>query len=215
MKSPVVTQRGPPPAQRSRRSVGPASGAGVIRHARRRPERGVVSKTAGGETSREEGGGTGARFRARGVAALRWIWRHTAAEQGTGRPPTWTGRDTDATLALSDMSSPGPGGPEDEAPSADTRAVSPTKPSPFSVASLLADTRPSGGTTTTSPFGTTGFAIGGILQAGGPREAPSGLALFHGPSTNPFGWTLAQAPGAAHCTSSWFGLSPHHVMPSE
>ncbi|CAN8024417.1 unnamed protein product [Ixodes persulcatus] len=79
MKSPVVTQRGPPPAQRSRRSVGPASGAGVIRHARRRPERGVVSKTAGGRRR-------GKKAEERAPAFGREALRRSVGSDGTPRP---------------------------------------------------------------------------------------------------------------------------------
>ncbi|KAK8759504.1 hypothetical protein V5799_002864 [Amblyomma americanum] len=107
------------------------------------------------------------------------------------------------------MSSPGPAGGTPAPASPETRAATPTKPSPFSVASLLADTRPSGQLRLTAPA----FAAG-ILHAG-PRDP--GLPFLHGPVAGggPFGWALHAPGGTQPCGPSWFGLAPHHALPSE
>lgn len=105
------------------------------------------------------------------------------------------------------MSSPGPAGGPPETASPEIRAATPTKPSPFSVASLLADTRPSGQLRLTAPA----FAAG-ILHAA-PRDP--GFSFLHAPAAGgPFTWAL-HAPGAQACAPSWFGLAPHHALPSE
>ncbi|KAH6948355.1 hypothetical protein HPB50_023540 [Hyalomma asiaticum] len=109
------------------------------------------------------------------------------------------------------MSSPGPaaGGPPEPA-SPETRAATPTKPSPFSVASLLADTRPSGQLRFTAPA----FAAS-ILHAATPPRDP-GLSFLHAPATGGhFGWALHAPGGTQPCGPSWFGLAPHHALPSE
>ncbi|XP_077523861.1 uncharacterized protein LOC144134915 isoform X3 [Amblyomma americanum] len=107
------------------------------------------------------------------------------------------------------MSSPGPAGGTPAPASPETRAATPTKPSPFSVASLLADTRPSGQLRWTAPA----FAAG-ILHAA-PRDP--GLPFLHGPVAGggPFGWALHAPGGTQPCGPSWFGLAPHHALPSE
>nr|XP_037283396.1 homeobox protein MSX-3-like [Rhipicephalus microplus] len=97
------------------------------------------------------------------------------------------------------MSSPG-GPPEPASP--ETRAATPTKPSPFSVASLLADTRPSGQLRFTAPA----FAAS-ILHV--PPRDP-GFSFLHTPATGGhFGWPGGTQP----CGPSWFGLAPHHTLP--
>ncbi|XP_050047227.1 homeobox protein MSX-2-like [Dermacentor andersoni] len=107
------------------------------------------------------------------------------------------------------MSSPGPaaGGPPEPA-SPETRAATPTKPSPFSVASLLADTRPSGQMRFTTPA----FAAGFLHAAAPPRDP--GFSFLHAPAAGGhFGWALHAASGTQPCGPSWFGLAPHHTLP--